>query len=163
MKHRISSRSMARTAAGIGAETSVEVASNSSSRQPEVNTTPVDSHGLEVNISLAGFPIKPYSLRPRIAEQPAGDEHIPNKRPVVFSGSVMDNQDAQWYEDVNARATVVVHPSSASSSATPCLAPPADVSTTGTKRSRKLVRFNSEQAIDLFHHLDNADISDDEI
>ena len=69
----------------------------------------------------------------------------------------MDAQDVQWYDDVATQSPIVVqHASSASSVAQP--EPSANkVISGGAKRSRKLVRFDSEQAISLFLHHHNAD------
>ena len=97
----------------------------------------------------------------------------PKKQSVAFTGSAMDQDDQQWYEDsvVNEIDNNVSIPANqASGSAINAqnvdltrnvtTEQPTDISedtARNRRKSRKLARFDSEQAMNLFLHKSNMD------
>ena len=105
----------------------------------------------------------PYRFRPDCEYLRSGEEApIPKKQKVTFAGAPMDGQDAQWYDDESRTLRGVAASSSSVPEASFQVQCPV---ATSSKKSRQLVRFDSEQAISLFlnteHNAPGASSADD--
>ena len=112
-------------------------------------------------MNAAGLPIVPYRHRPRVMHDEPEQQRIVKKQKVAFSGSVLDDADAKWYEDDVVMD--VSHPSAALDSYPPPLNEQASSSSVGpslpeamaSREVRTLTRYNSEQAVRYLHTIDD--------
>ena len=101
----------------------------------------------------AHFPVVPYRFRPR---SPSPVRPVAKKQKASFSGSLMDNQDAQWYQDDDNTVDEASPPSLPHSIAAFAPIVPASSSHSSPRSSsRQLTRLDSEQAVFLFSQDDN--------
>ena len=152
------------------------MASSSNNRNPII-----DNLGPPVLRNAAGNEIVPYIFRPIIDSQNVIEtrnndmdtNRPPKKQRVAFTGSAMDQDDQQWYEDSVANEidnNVSLPANQASGSAiiaqnvdltrNVTTEQPTDISedtARNRRKSRKLARFDSEQAMNLFLHKSNMD------
>ena len=100
------------------------------------------------------FPVVPYRVRPR---SPSPVRPVAKKQKASFSGSLMDNQDAQWYQDddtVVDQALPAFLPHSIAAVAP--IVPASSSHSFPSSSSRQLSRLDSEQAVSLFCQDDHS-------
>ena len=111
----------------------------------------------EVLSNLAGLPIVPYRLRPRVQHDQPDQRRVAKKQRVAFCGSVLDSADAKWYEDE--AEMDLDHPSPAlerypplneQTSSSSC--GPSFPEANASRVARTLTRYDSEQAVDRYLH-----------
>mgnify|MGYP000408903751 FL=1 len=168
---------VAKTTATVGqVAISYEVASSSNSRNPII-----DNVGPPVLLNAAGNEVVPYIFRPiidspNVIETNNNDmdtNRPPKKQRVAFNGSAMDHDDQQRYEEsavneIDDNTSIPTNQASGSASIVPHIDPPSNISTEqptnisadiarNRRKRRKLDRFDSNQAMNLFLHKRNTD------